>query len=151
MLKPKSADHYNKEGLMESFIGKYSPYVYAVLRIVSGLMFAFHGSQKLFGVPGNKPSVPLASMMGFAGIVELVGGLMIALGLFASIAAFISSGQMAFAYFIAHASRGFLPIVNQGELAVIYCFLFLYIAARGSGVWSIDSLIRRPNTSEVPV
>ena len=87
-------------------------------------------------------------MMGVAGIVELVGGLMIAIGLLGSFAAFITSGEMAFAYFMAHAPQGYLPIVNQGELAVLYCFLFLYIAAHGSGVWSIDSLIaRKPITA----
>jgi putative oxidoreductase len=132
---------------MERFLGRYSPYAYAILRIVVGLMFMLHGTQKMFGVPGDKPSVPITSMVGVAGVIELIGGLMIALGLFAGIAAFICSGLMAFAYFIAHAPRGFYPILNQGELAVVYCFLFLYIATRGSGVWSIDSLIRRPYTT----
>ncbi|MDZ8189045.1 MAG: DoxX family protein [Nostoc sp. ChiSLP02] len=125
---------------MDTFIGKYSPYIYAILRIVTGLMFAMHGSQKLLGIPGNKPPISLASLMGFGGLIELVGGLTIALGLLASYAAFIASGEMAVAYFMLHASQGFLPIVNHGELAVLYCFLFLYIAARGSGVWSIDAL-----------
>ena len=136
--------------MMDRFLGRFAPYLFAVLRIVSGLMFAMHGSQKLLGKPSSgQPTVALASMMGVAGIVELVGGLMIALGLFGSIAAFIASGEMAFAYFMVHASKTFmplgnhLPIVNKGELAVLYCFLFLYIAAHGSGVWSIDSLIAR--------
>lgn len=128
---------------METILGKYAPYFYALLRIVAGLLFAMHGSQKLFGIPGDQPGMPLASMMGFAGIVEFVGGLLIAFGLFTSIAAFIASGQMAVAYFMAHASKGSLPILNQGELAVLYCFLFLYIAAHGAGIWSIDAL-RRP-------
>lgn len=124
---------------MNQFLEKYSPYIYAILRIVSGLMFAMHGSQKVFGIPGDKSPVPLASLLGVGGILELVCGLLIALGLVASYAAFIASGEMAVAYFMMHASHGFLPIVNQGELAVLYCFLFLYIAARGSGVWSIAS------------
>ena len=124
---------------MNQFLEKYSPYIYAILRIVSGLMFAMHGSQKVFGIPGGKSPVPLASLLGVGGILELVCGLLIALGLVASYAAFIASGEMAVAYFMMHASHGFLPIVNQGELAVLYCFLFLYIAARGSGVWSIAS------------
>ncbi|OUL35806.1 DoxX family protein [Nostoc sp. 106C] len=128
---------------MDAFLSKYSPYIYAVLRIVVGLMFAMHGSQKIFGIPGNKPTVPLVSLMGFGGLIELVGGLMIALGLLASYAAFIASGEMAVAYFMLHAAQGFLPIVNHGELAVLYCFLFLYIAARGAGVWSIDTLTSR--------
>ncbi|MBE9014572.1 DoxX family protein [Chroococcidiopsis sp. CCALA 051] len=128
---------------MNHFLEKYSPYIYAILRIVSGLMFAMHGSQKVIGIPGGKSPVPLASLLGVGGILELGCGLLIALGLVASYAAFIASGEMAVAYFMMHASHGFLPIVNQGELAVLYCFLFLYIAARGSGVWSIDSRFGR--------
>lgn len=128
---------------MDKFLGKYSQYIYAILRIVAGLMFAMHGSQKLFGIPGNKPPMPLASLLGVGGAIELISGLMIALGLLASYAAFIASGEMAASYFIIHASQGFLPIVNHGELAVLYCFLFLYIAARGSEVWSIDALLER--------
>jgi len=128
---------------MDRFLGKYSAYLYAILRIVAGLMFAMHGSQKLFGMPGHRPTVHLASLMGVAGVIELVGGLMIAVGLLASCAAFIASGEMAVAYFMSHFPRGFLPILNQGEPAVLYCFLFLYIAAQGSGVWSIDALRRR--------
>lgn len=129
---------------MERFLGKYSPYLYALLRIVAGLMFAMHGAQKIFAVPGNRPAVPLASLAGVAGIIELVAGLMIAIGLLAGYAAFIASGQMAVAFFKAHFSvENPLPIVNQGELAVLYCFLFLYMASHGSGVWSVDSLRRR--------
>jgi putative oxidoreductase len=128
---------------MERILGKYSPQLYALLRIVAGLLFAMHGSQKLFGVPGENPPVELASIMGLAGIIEFVGGLLIALGLFASIAAFIASGQMAVAYFMAHSPKGSLPILNQGELAVLFCFLFLYIAAQGSGIWSVDAARRR--------
>ena len=128
---------------MERLLGTYAPYLYAVLRIVAGLMFALHGSQKLLGFPGDKAPVQLFSLMGVAGVIELVGGLMIALGLFASLAAFIASGLMAAAYFKAHAPEGALPTLNGGELAVVYCFLFLYIAARGSGVWSLDALRHR--------
>lgn len=128
---------------MERFLGTYAPYLYALLRIVSGLMFAMHGSQKLLGFPGGKDPVALLSMMGLAGVIELVGGLMIAFGLLASPAAFIASGMMAVAYFMAHAPQGALPILNGGEPAVLYCFVFLYIAARGSGVWSLDALRRR--------
>ena len=133
---------------MERFLGKYSAYLYALLRIVSGLMFAMHGSQKLFGIPGNQPPVPLASLAGVAGVIELVAGLMIAIGLLAGYAAFIASGQMAVAFFYAHFSIDSpLPILNRGEMAVLYCFLFLYMASYGSGTWSVDSLRRpRPNT-----
>jgi putative oxidoreductase len=129
---------------MNPFLGKYSPHLYALMRIVAGLLFAEHGAQKLFGVPGGRSPVPLASFMGLAGIIELVGGLLIAFGLFAAYAAFLASGQMAIAYFMAHAPRGPWPILNQGELAALYCFVFLYIAANGSGIWSLDSLMRRP-------
>lgn len=128
---------------MERILGKYSAHLYALLRIVAGLMFAMHGSQKLFGIPGTGSPADLPPMMDVAGIIELVGGILIALGLFASIAAFICSGEMAVAYFMAHAPKGSLPILNQGELAVLYCFLFLYIAAQGAGIWSIDAARRR--------
>jgi putative oxidoreductase len=128
---------------MERLLGKYSPYLYAVLRIIAGLMFAMHGSQKLFGMPGDGHGMPLASLMGVAGVIEFVGGVLIALGLFTSCAAFITSGEMAVAYFKQHAPGGALPILNHGELAVLYCFLFLYMAAQGSGTWSLDALMRR--------
>lgn len=124
---------------MDRFLGSYAPHLYALLRIVAGLLFAMHGTQKLFGWPGDGSTVEIASLMGVAGIIELVGGLMIAFGLLTSWAAFIASGEMAVAYFMAHAPQAPWPIQNQGELAVLYCFLFLYMAARGSGIWSIDS------------
>ena len=128
---------------MERFLGKYSTYIYQILRIVVGLLFAMHGTQKFFGWPGNKPPIPLAGLMGVAGGIELVCGLLIAIGLFAGFAAFIASGEMAAAYFMAHFPNGFFPIVNQGEPAVLYCFIFLYIASKGSEGWSIDRLMKR--------
>jgi putative oxidoreductase len=136
---------------MERFLGRYATYLYAVLRIVSGFLFMWHGTQKLFGYPppANPSTEPLSAMMAFAGGLELIGGFLIMLGLFTSIAAFLSSGMMAVAYFMAHFSmQAFLPLQNRGELAVLYCFVFLYIAARGSGVWSIESAFRgsRPST-----
>ncbi len=121
---------------MQSLLAPYSPYLYALLRIVAGLLFAQHGVQKLFGWLGGT-QMPLASQMGVAGIVEAFGGLAIALGLFTSPVAFIASGQMAVAYFQSHLPRGVWPIQNGGELAVLNCFLFLYIASRGSGKWSV--------------
>ena len=119
---------------MERAVSKYAPYLYVLLRVVAGLLFACHGAQKLFGVfggMGGQPgtSMPLFSLMGFAGCIELIGGLLIALGVLTSVAAFIASGEMAFAYFTQHFPRGFWPIQNGGELAVLNCFLFLYIAA----------------------
>lgn len=122
---------------MERVLGRFAPQLYAVMRIVTGLLFACHGAQKLFGALGGQ-QVALMSMLGLAGVIELFGGLMIAIGFQAGTAAFIASGFMASAYFIAHAPNGPLPIQNQGELAVVYCFVFLYIAARGSGVWAVD-------------
>ncbi len=127
---------------MEKVLGKFTPQIYALLRIVAGLLFAQHGAQKLFGALGGE-AVELASRAGLAGVIELVGGLLIATGLFGSLAAFIASGEMAAAYFIAHAGSGLFPIQNRGELAVLYCFLFLYIAAVGSGIWSIDAMRRK--------
>jgi putative oxidoreductase len=128
---------------MERLLGRYQAYLYALLRIVAGVMFAMHGAQKLFGTPGGKPPVELGSLLGIAGIIELVGGALIAVGLFAGTAAFIASGQMAVAYFRSHAPQGPLPLLNRGELAVIYCFLFLYVAAHGSGIWSVDAALAR--------
>lgn len=125
---------------MERLLGRYSPYLYALLRIVAGLLFVQHGLQKLFGWLGAKGAVELMSQMGAAGIIEVVGGTLISIGLFTSPVAFIASGEMAVAYFQAHAPRGMWPIMNGGELAVLYCFLFLYFAAVGSGRWSVDAL-----------
>ena len=129
---------------MERFLGAYSPYIYAVMRIVVGILFACHGAQKLFGVLGGVDqrgaSAPWLSLFGLAGIIEFVGGLLIAIGLMTGYAAFIASGEMAWAYFQQHAKGALFPIQNGGELAVLYCFIFLYIAAVGSGKLSIDSI-----------
>ena len=124
---------------MQKWLGPYSPYLYALLRIVAGLAFAQHGAQKLFGLLGGT-AVELMSQRGLAGVIEFVGGLLIAIGLFTSPVAFLASGQMAVAFFQAHLPRGFWPIMNGGELAVLYCFIFLYFAAVGSGKLSIDSI-----------
>ena len=131
---------------MERYLGRFEPYLYAVLRIIAGFLFIWHGTQKLFGFPpppGNQPAQPLSALMAVGGTIEFVCGLLILLGLFAGFAAFLASGMMAVAYFMAHASGGFLPLVNRGELAVLYCFVFLYIASRGSGILSLDSLLFR--------
>ena len=125
---------------MEKWLGKYSGFFYALLRIIAGVLFACHGAQKLFGWLGGQKQTD--TLMQVAGVIEFVGGILIAVGLFAGIAAFIAAGQMAVAYFTAHASKGYLPLKegNGGELAVLYCFIFLYIASVGSGILSIDSL-----------
>ena len=124
---------------MQKVLGRFAPYFYTALRIFAGLAFAQHGAQKLFGVLGGQ-AVPLATQRGLAGIIEFVGGIMISIGLFTSPVAFLASGEMAWAYFQAHAPRGLWPIQNGGELAVLYCFIFLYVAAVGSGKLSIDSI-----------
>jgi putative oxidoreductase len=124
-----------------TFLAKWAEPLYAVLRIVSGFLFAFHGAQKLLGMfGGTKTSDPL---MVVAGILELGGGLLIALGLLTVPVAFLASGEMAVAYFKAHFPKAFWPIENGGELAALYCFVFLYIAARGPGIWSLDRMFRR--------
>jgi putative oxidoreductase len=127
---------------MDRWLGKYSELLYAVMRIVVGLLFACHGAQKLFGVLGGQSMVSNPMMLA-AGIIELAGGGLVLLGLWTATAAFIASGEMAVAYFTAHAAAGFWPIMNKGELAVLYCFVFLYVASRGSGTLSVDALVRR--------
>jgi putative oxidoreductase len=127
---------------MTSFLGRYSSYTYALFRIVTGFLFMLHGTQKLFNWPPADKAGELGTLLLIAGIIELVGGAMVMFGFFASIAAFVSSGTMAVAYFMAHQPMGLLPITNRGELAALYCFAFLYIASKGSGLWSIDSIFR---------
>src|SRR3954463_13978256 len=107
---------------MERILGRFSPQCYALMRIVVGLLFACHGAQKLFGVLGG-PQFPIASQFGLAGVIELAGGLMIAVGFMTGFAAFVACGEMAYAYFTAHAPKGPWPIRNAGELAVLYCFV----------------------------
>ena len=124
---------------MERWLGKYSDVGYALMRFVAGMMFACHGAQKLFGALGGQ-KVEGNPMMTLAGIIEFGGGVLICIGLWAGYAAFLSSGQMAAAYFMAHAPNGFWPIQNKGELAALYCFVFLYIAMRGSGPYSVEGL-----------
>ena len=117
-------------------------HTYSVLRIFAGILFMIHGTMIVIGYPPSPmKAATLASLPGVAGILELVLGALVAIGLLTSIAAFIASGEMAVAYFMVHAPKGFYPQLNQGELAVLYCFIFLYIAANGAGPWSIDHLI----------
>jgi putative oxidoreductase len=124
---------------MKPILGRFSEFTYPLLRIVAGLLYAQHGAQKLFGVLGGTQQLGNPLML-TAGIIEFGGGLLIAFGLFASIAAFIASGEMAVAYFMVHVPQGFWPILNHGELAALFCFVFLYVASRGAGRWSVDSL-----------
>jgi putative oxidoreductase len=124
-----------------SFCARVSPFFLFVLRVVVAVLFMQHGGQKLFNYPpGGHGTVPLYSLMGLAGVLELAGGALILLGFLTRPAAFILSGEMAVAYFKVHATNGggFWPVQNHGELAVIYCFVFLYLAAAGAGAWSVD-------------
>jgi len=120
-------------------LAPYKDHIYAVTRILAGFMFAGHGAQKVLGMFGGTPPDAPAFVIWVAGPIELVGGLLIATGLFTGPAAFVSSGLMACAYFMAHQPQGLLPIQNHGELAVLYCWLFLFIAAKGSGPLSVDA------------
>lgn len=121
---------------------RFESFAYAAFRVVAGFLFLFHGLQKLFGMYGGT-QMPLMSQMGLAGVIELVGGALIALGAFTWLAAFICSGQMAVAYFQAHQPGGLWPVQNGGELAALYCFAFLFIATRGGGPYSVDGMWRR--------
>ena len=129
---------------MKAAIANWTPRLLSVLRIVAAFLFIEHGTQKwlAFPVPRSSPTT-LWSLSGVAGLLELVGGLLLLVGLFTRPVAFLLSGLMAFAYFIAHAPQGFWPIVNRGELAAIYCFVFLYLAAAGGGPWSVDRWLQR--------
>lgn len=130
----------------DSFYGVWAPRVLSVLRIVAALLIMQHGAQKLFGFPAGpqgSQTPPLMSMAGIAGILEFFGGLLLLLGLFTRPAAFILSGLLAAAYFIAHAGQGFWPVLNRGELAALYSFVFLYLAVAGGGPWSVDYCWRR--------
>ena len=127
---------------MERWLSKYSDFLYAVMRLMVGLLFACNGAQKLFGILGGESQVSNPVLL-VAGIIEFVGGGLVAIGLWAGYAAFIASGEMAVAYFKVHAAKGFWPILNKGELAVLYCFVFLYIASRGSGAFSVDAAFKR--------
>lgn len=114
---------------------------FALMRFFAGALLACHGAQKLFGVLGG--SVAEKPLMQFGGVVEFAGGLLVAVGLLTPVAAFLCSGMMAAAYFMAHAPGGFWPIVNKGELAVLYTFVFLFIWAHGGGRYSLDAMFRR--------
>ncbi len=121
-----------------SVTSRYEGQAYALFRIVAGFLFLWHGVQKLFGWPPMPPGVP-AFIIYVAGPIELVGGVLIMIGLFTRPVAFLASGLMAAAYWMGHGTNAALPIVNQGELAALYCFAFLFVAAHGAGVWSVDA------------
>ena len=129
--------------LPETFVDVWSARARSVLRIVAGFLFMSHGMQKLLGFPAPAAHpFRLLTLTGFAGVLELFGGIFLLIGLFTRPVAFILSGEMAFAYFIAHAPQNFWPLINRGELAVLYCFVFLYFAVAGGGAWSVDRALR---------
>ena len=119
-----------------NFLSKYQPQSYALFRIMTGFLFMWHGTQKLFNYPQDFP-YPLNSLVYAAGGIELIGGVLVMIGLFTRPAAFICSGTMAVAYWMAHGMQNFFPLLNGGELAALYCFAFLFIATYGSGIWSV--------------
>ena len=125
------------------WLGRWQPYVLALLRIVTGLLFLEHATQKFLAFPVPFPVHPLPPMLIAAGVIELVAGTLVTLGLFTRLAAFIASGEMAVGYLMMHLPKGFWPPQNQGEGAILYCFIFLYLAAAGAGAWSIDGMRRR--------
>ena len=130
---------------MERLVKGAAPYCYALLRIMGALLYACHGGQKLLGLFGGVRggTVPLVSLRGLAGLIELGAGVLIACGALTRLAAFLASGEMAFAYWLSHAPRTFWPILNGGEVAVLNCFLFLYIASQGAGPWSLAAVLPR--------
>ncbi len=125
---------------MVNFTGKFTSETYAILRMVAGFLFLWHGVQKLFGFPGPASGNASLHITYVAGPIEFIGGTLLMLGLFTRPVAFLCSGLMAFAYWMSHGTRALLPIENRGELAALYCFLFLFISAHGAGIWSLDSL-----------
>ncbi|HXS05598.1 MAG TPA: DoxX family protein [Rhizomicrobium sp.] len=137
-------------GGSDGFLARWTPQLLGLLRIMSGLLFFEHGTGKLFHFPhiALYDSVRLASLVGVAGMMELVGGAMLALGLFARPVAFLLSGEMAVAYFLYHNRVSFFPLVNEGDSAILYCFVFLYIAAAGGGAWSLDRLRATPEAAK---
>ena len=121
-----------------SLLDRWAPELLSLMRAVTGFLFIWHGTSKFFHYPLDFGDIQLFSLMGLAGVLEIGGGTLVMLGLFTKPAAFLLSGEMAFAYFMAHASGGFMPLVNHGEPAVLFCFAFLYLAAAGGGPWSLD-------------
>ena len=126
---------------MASALAPWRPRILSILRIVVALLFLEHGTVKLFGWPGPGPA-NLSTLLYCAALIEIIGGALVTVGLFTRLAAFIMSGEMAFAYFMSHAPRNFFPILNAGDGAILYCFIFLYIAVAGGGAWSLDRAIR---------
>jgi putative oxidoreductase len=128
-------------------IDRLAPYVLSILRIMVALLFLQHGLSKLFGFPSPMTPPPFLTMEWISGVIEFAGGVLLTLGLCTRPAAFIMSGEMAVGYFMFHASQGFFPILNHGDAAILYCFVFLYLVFAGAGPWSLDALWRRNRRS----
>ena len=135
---------------VDSFIYRYSDEALSLLRIVAALLFMLHGTSKLFGFPPfGMEQPPIFSLIWVAGVFELIGGALLIIGLFSRLTAFLLSGEMAVAYWMVHAPRSMFPSENLGEAAILYCFIFLFIAAAGPGAWSIDAKVRGQRTLSV--
>ncbi|WP_354550190.1 DoxX family protein [Kaistia defluvii] len=124
-------------------VSKFQPYTLGLLRIVSSLIFMAHGTQKILGFPASDKAPAMFSLSWTAGMLELVGGFLLLIGLFSRPVAFVLSGLMAFAYWMAHAPRSVYPVLNGGDAAILYCFIFLYLVFAGPGRWSVDALLKR--------
>jgi putative oxidoreductase len=127
-------------------LSTWAPRVLSILRIIAAFLYIWHGTQKFFGFPGTgtpAPPLDLMTLRGASAVLEVFGGALLLAGLFTRPVAFVLSGHMAFAYFIAHAPQNFWPILNRGELAIMFCFVFLYLSVAGGGPWSLDALFRR--------
>lgn len=135
---------------MTALEGRYAPQALSLLRIVAALIFLLHGSSKLLGFPAtDMPAPPVGSLFWIGGLLELVGGILLLIGLFSRPVAFILSGEMAVAYWMVHAPQSTFPMINGGDAAILYCFVFLLIAAAGPGPWSVDASLRRRRTEPV--
>jgi putative oxidoreductase len=129
---------------MNVSLARFAPYILSLLRVATAIVFIPHGTQKLFYIPNAPhPPLPMFSQIWFAGVLEVFGGALMLLGLFSRPVAFLLAGEMAVAYFQEHAPHGWLPILNEGELAVLCCFIWLYISAAGPGPWSLDAIVRK--------
>ena len=135
---------------LESRLSAYSPQVLAILRIITALLFMSHGTAKLFGFPDTGMNPPLLSLSGFAGVLEVVGGILLVIGLFTRPVAFILAGEMAVAYFMAHAPQSFFPIDQPGRVGHLFCFVFLYLVFAGPGAWSLDNRSATAGLSSQP-
>ncbi len=134
----------------ENLFSPWRPYALSILRIMTALLFLEHATQKLFSFPPSPMHPALFSLFGLAGVLELVGSLLLVVGLFTRPVAFLLSGEMAVAYFMAHAPHSFFPLLNQGEGAILYCFIYLYVATAGAGPWSLDHWRATRSHDEAP-